>query len=272
VTEYFLRDRGIYFRTNDLAADRPTLLFVHGISGSSSAWRPYEARFGNQYNVIALDLRGHGRSMRHPRFRDYEVGRFVEDLQAVIDATGIDRCVFVSHSFAVLLTLEFLRTRSDCVDGLVLVSGAFNVGRVWHARVAKPFLAATRLLELMPLAPGAGVHIDYGLYPESSDWDLARTRADIRNTTWRTYLFCSRAIYAVQAEPLLAQIRVPVLLVHGRRDSIFSVENSKFMAARIPTAELVIIEDGDHIVVLNRPLAVGDAIETFLRSRAHAAA
>ena len=88
--------------------------------------------------------------------------------------------------------------------------------------------------------------------------------ADIANTTWRVYLYCSRQIYTVHAGSLLKSIRVPVLLVHGRRDSIFPVENALHMAAQIPHARLVVLEEADHIIVLNHPDAVGGAIEQFL--------
>ena len=40
--------------------------------------------------------------------------------------------------------------------------------------------------------------------------------ADIGNTTWRVYLYCTRQIYAVHAESALKSIHVPVLLVHGQ--------------------------------------------------------
>jgi pimeloyl-ACP methyl ester carboxylesterase len=88
--------------------------------------------------------------------------------------------------------------------------------------------------------------------------------ADIGNTTWRVYLYCTRQIYAVHAESALQSIRVPVLLIHGRRDSIFNVDNARYMATQMPHARLVVIDEADHIIVLNHPDAVGNAIERFL--------
>jgi 3-oxoadipate enol-lactonase len=266
VIEDFFAERGLYYRTNVFAARRPTLVLMHGVSGSSSAWRDYEARFENRGNLIAYDLRGHGKSLKYRRRRDYAIPCFVDDLRALLDHVGVDRCVLVCHSFAALIALEFLRAHQSRVDGAVIISGDFDVGRTRPARILDRVLAPVALLERLPsFSPSPRTHIDYAKYPQSGDWNVPRMLADIRNTTWRVYLYCTKEASAVHAEDLLQRILVPVLLVHGRRDSIFSFENSVVMAARIPDADIVLIDDADHIVVLNRPREVGDAIERYLR-------
>ena len=269
--ERFLEGRGLYYRVNEFAAGRPSLVFVHGVSGSSSAWRPYETHFASRFNVLTFDLRGHGRSRKYPRYGDYAIGHFVDDLSALLDAAAVNRCVIVSHSFAVLLTLEFLRQHQHRVDAAVLVSGDYDVGRSSRATLLKWALAPIGVMDLVPLRRTPGTHIDYTRFPETGDWNLPRMLADIGNTTWRVYFACSRQVYAVRAGDLLPELAMPVLLVHGRRDSIFPVENSVVMSARIPRAELVVIDDADHIVVLNRPGAVAAAIDRFLGTNAPAA-
>jgi 3-oxoadipate enol-lactonase len=255
---------GIYYRTNEFKPGRATVVFVHGVSGSSSAWKPYEARFQHHYNVLTYDIRGHGCSVKFPRCADYAIGRFVDDLYELLDHLGIRTCVLVSHSFATLVALEFLRTGQSRLDGVVLISGDYDVGRRLPARLLQAALAPARLLDYVPLRRGRGRHVDYSRHPNSGDWNLRRMFQDIGNTTWRIYWYCTKAAYAVHAEQLLTEIRLPVLLVHGRKDTIFPVESSLYMATRIPDADLVVIEDADHIVVLNRPRDVSDAIEHFI--------
>jgi pimeloyl-ACP methyl ester carboxylesterase len=263
--EWRLESRGLYYRTNDFTPGRSTLVFVHGVSGSSSAWQPYEARFDRDFNVLTFDIRGHGRSIKYRRSADYAISHFVDDLRVLLRHLGIDTCVLVSHSFATLMALEFLRTDQSSVEAAVLISSDFDVGRRLPARLLQAALAPVELLELLPFRPRNGRHVDYSRYPDSGDWNLARMHEDIGNTTWRIYWYCTRASYAVHADPFLTSIRVPVLLLHGRKDTIFPVENSIYMAIRIPDADLVVIDDANHIIVLNRPREVSDAIEQFLR-------
>jgi pimeloyl-ACP methyl ester carboxylesterase len=264
VTEHFFDDQGIYYRTNAFMPGRQTLVFVHGVSGSSSAWTPYETRFERRYNLLMYDLRGHGLSKKYRRCRDYAIPNFVHDLSALLAHLAIDRYVLISHSFAALIALEFLRGRHGA-QGVVLLSADFDVSRHMPARVLKMILAPVALLEHLPFRPNAGTHVDYTRYPQSGDWNIPRMMADVGNTTWRIYLYCTKEAYAVHAEDLLADIQVPVLLVHGRNDTVFPVQNSVHMAARIPRAELVVLDDADHILVLNRVREVGDAIDGFVQ-------
>lgn len=265
MTEHFLEESGIYYRSSVRDPGRRTLVFVHGVSGSSSAWQAYERHFERRYNIVSYDLRGHGRSRKYPRLADYAVERFVDDLTVLLDHLAINQCVIVGHSFAAVWLLEFLRVRAPRVEAAALLSPDFDVGRSRQAKLLHALLRPIGVLNRLPFDPRPGRHVDYGRYPMSGDWNVARMLADIRNTTLRVFLYCSRSIYAVKAGAWLPAILVPVLLVHGARDSIFPVENSRYMASRMPSARLVIVNDADHILVLNHPDTVSRALDEFLR-------
>ncbi len=153
MTEHFWDRHGICYRTNTFVPGRETLVFVHGVSGSSSAWRPYEARFEPHYNVLTYDLRGHGKSKKYLRCRDYAISRFVEDLHHLLQHLAIDRCILISHSFAVLIALEFLRVHHACIQGAAFMSAEFDVGRHMPAKALKKLLAPVTLLERLPFHP-----------------------------------------------------------------------------------------------------------------------
>ena len=264
MTEHLFEERGLYYRTNAFVPGRQTLVFVHGVSGSSSAWTPYEARFEHRYSLPTFDIRGHGQSRKYPPCRDYAIARFVDGLKARLGYLAIEGCELISHSFAVRMMLEFLRPHQAFVDGVALLSADFDVSRRWPAKCLRTLLTPVALLEWFPFQRHAGAHVDYAAYPNSGDWNLQRMRADVGNTTWRVFLYCTKQSFAVHADAWLTDIRVPVLLMHGRHDTIFSVDNSRYMATRIPAADLVILDDADHILVLNRSREVGDAIESFV--------
>jgi pimeloyl-ACP methyl ester carboxylesterase len=263
VVEHFFEETGTYYRTNVFVPGRVTLVFVHGISGSSAAWAPYEERLKTQFNLLTYDLRGHGMSRKYTKRLDYAMARLVDDLRTLLAGLGIDRCVLVGHSFGVLIALEFLREHQDIVCGAVFVSGEFDAGRRLPAKLLKVLLKPVFALEYFPFRAAPGCHVDYGRYPNSGDWNVPRMLADVANTTWRIYWYCTEAAFTVHAENVLSDLRVPVRLVHGDRDTIFPVKNAFQMAARIRDADVVVLPGADHIIVLNRPGEVADAIATF---------
>jgi len=201
MTEHFAEELGLYYRTNTFAPGRPTLVFVHGLSGSSSTWLVHEAMFESRFNLLSYDLRGHGKSRRYPRYRDYEIPRFADDLKALLDHLAIDQCVLISHSYAVLIALEFLRVHQARVEGAVFLSGAYAIGRSLPAKVLTGLLSPIVLQDALPFHPGPGRHIDYAQYPDSGDWNMRRIVADARNTTWRAWLCCTKQAFA--ADPLV---------------------------------------------------------------------
>lgn len=60
--EYIYSPKKIFYKKNEFKPGRPALVFVHGLSDSSSAWLPYEKKFEAQSNILTFDLRGHGYS------------------------------------------------------------------------------------------------------------------------------------------------------------------------------------------------------------------
>jgi pimeloyl-ACP methyl ester carboxylesterase len=82
----------------DLAYDRagagPTLLLVHGITESRRSWDPLLPRLTATYDVVTVDLRGHGESSK---VAPYDAGVFAEDLAGLIGTLGLNRPYLVGH-------------------------------------------------------------------------------------------------------------------------------------------------------------------------------
>lgn len=265
--ENFLEKRNIYYRTNELRPERKTLVFVHGLSGSSSAWKLYEEHFGGSYNVVCLDLRGHGKSLRPKEYRDYALTEFAEDIRELTAHLRIERFYIVGHSFGTLVELEFLARYQEIAAGAIFLSPDFNIRRRRLSKIVLPFLNALIFVaRLLPRIKRYGGHVDYSRYRDTGDWNLRRSRADISNTGLRSYLYSTRQAYDLDREAFLPQIAIPVLLVHGRADTIFPMRNSLIMAEKIRDAKLRLLDHADHIIVLNNFPEVSAAIDEFLRS------
>lgn len=262
--EKFFTAKNIYYRVNEIIPGRPTLVFLHGLSGSSSAWSKYEEIFKNKYNILSLDLRGHGKSLRPKKYQDYKIKYFTEDLFELINFSQIKDFTLISHSFGTLVALEFLAEHQHLVKSAVFLSPSFNVSNRKAAFAIKPFLNIAKIIEVFPQAKKIGSHINYEPYLNTGDWNLRRTTADIRNTGLRSYVFSMRQIYELNHENLLPRIKIPILIIHGGKDTIFPVENSKIMSKKINNSKLILLKRANHILVFNNFSEVSKAIEDFV--------
>jgi len=99
----------IFYKKNNFNNKRKTLVFVHGLSGSSSAWEPYEKKFESNFNVLTFDLRGHGKSFRPKKISGYLIEKFSEDLYKLVKYEKINNFILIGHSFGNLIVLDFLK-------------------------------------------------------------------------------------------------------------------------------------------------------------------
>jgi pimeloyl-ACP methyl ester carboxylesterase len=263
--EFFLEKRGIYYRRNEFEQDRLTLFFVHGVSGSSSAWLPYEEELYKEYNIISIDLRGHGKSSKPARYEDYTIEKFSDDLYELLLHVNIETCILISNSFGSLVALEFIAQHRDMISATIFIGPHFVVGEMMSARLVRPLLMLA--VKIKPsFSPSAlhGGHIDYSKYKNTGDWNMRIAFANIKNTGLWVYLYTTAQSYAFNGKNNLKNIMVPTLIIHGANDTIFPLKYGVMMAMAIPNAKIVILDDIDHIVVLNRSAEVVGLIKKFV--------
>jgi pimeloyl-ACP methyl ester carboxylesterase len=110
------------FYTDEGAGD-PALLFVHGYSCDSHDWSWQLPHFTRDHRVIAVDLRGHGRSSVPDH--GYQSTDFAADLDALLAHLGVDRVVAVGHSLGGVIVSALAVEFADRVAGLVAVDPAY---------------------------------------------------------------------------------------------------------------------------------------------------
>ncbi|MFA6300958.1 MAG: alpha/beta hydrolase [Candidatus Paceibacterota bacterium] len=262
--EYYLNDE-IYYRTNEFKPDRLTLVFVHGISGSSSAWLPYEKIFENKYNILTYDIRGHGMSKKYSNFEDYEVENFVNDLDALVSYLKISKFVLISNSFAALIALEYLKIRRDTVVANIFTSPEVYLGEGILAKVALPVLKlVSMIIGIFPFDPRPRGHVDYTKHINSTDWDIGRNFADMRNTSFRVHFFALRQSFLCREDYALEKINVPTLIMHGEKDTLIPMRNAIRMSKEIKNSKFVSIPGVDHNTVHNAVKIMSETFSGFL--------
>jgi len=262
--EHIFKNR-IYYRTNEFKPNRLTLVFVHGLSGSSSAWFLYEKIFENKYNVLTFDIRGHGKSKKFPNYSNYEIKHFVHDIHDLILYLNISKYILISHSFATLIALEYIKLYRENVLANILLSPIVNFKKKFSTKILQFILKFSKFFNLFSPNLKSGYHIDYSKYPNSTDWSLKRCYADVSNTTLRVYLYCLKQSLNFSQEYLLGRIKIPTLIIHGTKDSLVSVKNSIIMSQKIKKSELLFIPNANHIIVLNNLREISEAIESFIK-------
>ena len=102
--------------------DKPLMLFLHGFPESWYSWRHQLRYFRENYRVVAVDLRGYGRSSRpSSRTFDYHPDKVAEDVRCFIEALGYESCVLVAHDWGGAIAWLFAERHPQMVDRLVVM-------------------------------------------------------------------------------------------------------------------------------------------------------
>jgi len=265
MNDFFFKETGIAYRKNSFESHRLTLVFIHGLAGSASAWFPYESLFGKQYNIVTLDLRGHGMSDKPKQYSDYDLSSLAKDLYELLNYLNIDKCVLISHSFGTLVALEFMQNHQKKVSANIFLSPtAFISQRKTSALGAIASSVLSILFAILSFHSQKRGRVDYSYFKNTGDWNLFRMYRDILITTPRVYFYYLRHAYSKKYNHLWRKIQVPTLIMHGTKDSIVPVQYAKQLAQEISGSKLILLEGANHVIVLNDIQDIFISIQTFI--------
>jgi len=104
----------------DFDATKKTLVFVHGSGGDHTLWIHQYTRLNNDFNIVALNLPGHGRS-EGPGEQDVAI--YVEWVEKILNKLAIRKSVLIGHSSAQPSASFFALRYGDHLSGIVPVGG-----------------------------------------------------------------------------------------------------------------------------------------------------
>jgi pimeloyl-ACP methyl ester carboxylesterase len=106
---------------------RGPILCVHGITANCRCWDVLANILAPEYRVLAMDLRGRGRSEKPSE--GYHLETHLRDMNGLMDDLGLDRAVVMGHSLGAYIGLAFAAKYPERVDRLILVDGGGDLSQ-----------------------------------------------------------------------------------------------------------------------------------------------
>jgi pimeloyl-ACP methyl ester carboxylesterase len=133
-------DDGLALHARDYApvgaVSGPPVICIHGLTRNARDFEDLAPRIANLgRRVLAVDVRGRGLSARDPQPLNYHPGTYAMDVIALMDATGIDRAVFVGTSMGGIIAMVLASIRPEAIAGAVLNDVGPELSPVGLARI-----------------------------------------------------------------------------------------------------------------------------------------
>jgi pimeloyl-ACP methyl ester carboxylesterase len=250
-----------YTAAHQLDPAKKTVAFVHGAGLDHSCWGLQSRYFGyHGWNVLAVDLPGHGRT---PGTALGTIAELADWVKSVLDETGIRSACVVGHSMGALVTLELAARHPQVAEKIALFGVAYPM------KVSDAFLDAAKRNDhaaydmetiwghsaLVPLAgnpnPGMWMYGDM----------LARLERLGPGTLHADLTACNGYAGGLEAA---AKVKCPALFVLGGRDVMTPPRAAQDLVKAIPGAQVVTLRQSGHTLMVEAPDATLDALISFL--------
>ena len=228
---------------------------IHGSGLTHIVWSLHEQFYVTQgYNVLSVDLPGHGNSEGPSLKSIEEISDWIKSLMNVLD---IKKLIIIGHSQGSLVGIDFAARHSNLINGLVLVAGSYK----------------------MP------VNQDLINYAEAGDekavllmmkWGYEGSKAFIGGNPVKKIINSSREIREVLAVDLnacnnykdgkesLGKINCSTLCIFGDLDKMVPLEVGNKMSSMIKNAEKKIINNCGHMIIFEKAFEMRQIVKEFL--------
>jgi pimeloyl-ACP methyl ester carboxylesterase/DNA-binding SARP family transcriptional activator len=222
----------------------------------SPVWRHLLHALARYHQLIRYDERGNGLSDWSAQ--DLSFDAFLHDLEAVVDAAGLDRFPLFGISQGCAVSIAYAVRHPERVTRLILAGG---YARGWRMRGSADEIARREALQTLTLQGWGQENPAYrqiftSLYlpdatPEQANWwnELQRITTSPQNA-YRL----AEAFSRIDVRNLLDKVKVPTLVLHSRGDAVVPFDCGRELASGIRGARFVPLDSRNHIILEHEPV------------------
>lgn len=228
--------------------------FVHGAGGSSSIWYKQIRDFREQFNVLILDLRGHGNSKAEVKDTfnaRYTFDTITNDIIEVINHLKIERSHFVGISMGTILIRNLAENKPDLVSSMIMGGAIMKLNLrsqilMWAGTTFKSVVPYMLLYKLFAFI----------IMPRKNHRQSRRLFVNEAKKLYQKE-FIRWFTLTSEIEPLLKffranDIEIPTLYIMGGEDHLFLPSIRKIVEIH-KTSDLLVAENCGHVVNVDQP-------------------
>ena len=221
----------------------------------SPVWAPWLSTFDGLGELVRYDVRGNGLSDRHAPI---SFDGFVEDLEAVVEATGLDQFVLFGMSLGAAVSIEYAARHPERIRGLIISGGYY---RGWNAvsRKAPDWELREAVTELIRAGWGQNNPAFRQMFTSWLVPSATQEQMDSFNELQRRTVApevaaeIHKSLGFIDVKHRLEGLKMPTLVFHSRDDSSVPLDAGRAIAAGIEGARFVSLDSANHILMEDEP-------------------
>ena len=221
------------------------VVFIHGLGGSTATWKKQIESFSENYNLLLLDLPGHGRNAEK-RIYKVDTQKLHDGIRETLDHLHIERAHFVGLSLGTIVIANFAIHYPDYVETIILGGSTLKLSGIYK----RALILANRIKRLVPYEFLYQFFAWFMMPRKSHKKSRAiflREVVKLHKETlfaWMDYLMCT-----LNPEKMLSKLDFlgkKILFISGAEDHCF-IRDAKSIARKMKSTEIRIIKKCGHV-------------------------
>jgi len=229
------------------------VVFIHGAGGSSAVWYKQIQAYAKHFNLLLIDLRGHGRSADGPTLNrlEYSFDSISLDVVEVLDHLKIKQAHFVGVSLGTIVIRKLAETKVEYMKSMILVGAItqlnlksrflVKLGRLFHFFIPNEWLYRLFAFIIMPLDDA-----------QEARNVFVREARRIAKKEFIRWFMLTRKLAARLKKLEETDPGIPALFVMGEKDYLF-LEPIKEQVRKFKNQTLAVVEKCGHVVNIENP-------------------
>jgi len=256
-----IKDHNIFYLKG---GEGETVMLVHGFTADKYTWIKFASIIVDHYQVIAVDLPGHGEST-YSQNNNYSIHSQVQYLKEIVDKLGINQMHLVGTSMGGRISLSFTHKFQNRVKSLALFNAA-GVNAPKKSEFSKQLETGKNMFDIHnrqdfdtlmqlsmkspPFLPWPVTSVTARKYIERNPINQ-KIFNDITESLW-------------DSESILEEIQVPVLILWGKEDQLIDVSCVPIFEKNLPHNSSVILENTGHCPMIEKPVETANHYLEFI--------
>jgi pimeloyl-ACP methyl ester carboxylesterase len=249
---------GLRLHSTTTGKGAKTIVFVHGWTCDESSWAGQVPEFAKTYQVITVDLPGHGKS-EGPKNGTFSIGLFARAVEAVRAEARADRIVLVGHSMGAPVIREYARLYPQHVVALVAVDGPLDMRGFGVARDGRGAFTPPKMTG--PEGRTAREGMIKGMFtpqtPQPLQAHILKMMLDAPEAT-------AAGAMAAMFDPTISRtsvITAPAYAIYAGTNTIPDLATTRQV---IPAFEATKVEGTGHFVMMEKPAEFNRLLTAYL--------
>jgi len=242
------------------------VVFIHGAGGSSVVWYKQIQTYCKHFNLLLIDLRGHGRSAEGPAMQrfDYSFESIAMDIIEVLDHLHIRQAHFVGVSLGTIIIQKLAEMRKEYVKSMIMVGAItrlnlksrffVKLGRIFHNIMPYMWLYRFFAFIIMPRDDSK----------ESRSVFIQEAQKLARKEFIRWFML-TRRLAARLKKMDEDETGIPVLYVMGEKDHMF-LEPIRERVRKFKNQTLEVVEKCGHVVNIEKAATFNEISISFIHN------